>query len=254
MENTAQFIGRFHMLLLHLPIAFLALLGVMELLTLSRKWGHVTASVRTILTLTVPAALLTAACGWLLAREGGYNEDLLFWHRWSGVATAVLTCAMLWAYTSARLALYRVMLVVAIGLVGVSGHLGGAMTHGRDYLTEYAPQWFRTLLGSENNRPSAGNGSPYAAVEVVLSEYCVGCHGEEKDKGGLRVDSLEYILAGGDSGPSVVFGDAEASLLLSRIALPLDDDDHMPPEGKPQPSEADIALVSAWILEGAAEP
>jgi mono/diheme cytochrome c family protein len=84
----------------------------------------------------------------------------------------------------------------------------------------------------------------------VLERYCAGCHGAERQKGRLRLDSLAHLLAGGASGPVVVPGDPEASPLFRRLLLPLDTEDHMPPAGKPQPSAAEIERLRAWIRAG----
>ena len=87
-------------------------------------------------------------------------------------------------------------------------------------------------------------------VAPVLAAKCAGCHGEEKQKGKLRLDSLEAILAGSD-GENVVPGDPAASLFIERIHLPLDDDDHMPPEDKEQLTANEIKLLEFWIKSGA---
>jgi YHS domain-containing protein len=90
-----------------------------------------------------------------------------------------------------------------------------------------------------------------AAVQPILNQYCGSCHGHEKVKGGLRLHSFEALRKGGDSGPALQPGDASGSLLLRRILLPLSHDDHMPPEGKPQPTADDVALLRWWIDAGA---
>ena len=59
------------------------------------------------------------------------------------------------------------------------------------------------------------------------------------------------MLKGGQSGPVIVPGQAAQSELLRRVRLPLDDQDHMPPEGKPQPAPEDLALLEWWVEAGA---
>jgi hypothetical protein len=61
------------------------------------------------------------------------------------------------------------------------------------------------------------------------------------------------LLSGGDTGPAVAPRDPAHSVLVTRIRAPLDDDDHMPPEGEAQLSADDIALIVAWIDSGASE-
>src|SRR5690349_5996481 len=84
-----QFIGRFHPVLVHLPIGFLFLLGLLELLALRPNSKHLSSASRAILITSVVATLGAALTGWLLAGAGGYNDALLFQHRWAGVAVAV---------------------------------------------------------------------------------------------------------------------------------------------------------------------
>ncbi|MDF1824445.1 MAG: hypothetical protein P1U68_07370 [Verrucomicrobiales bacterium] len=88
-------------------------------------------------------------------------------------------------------------------------------------------------------------------VAPVLSARCASCHGEEKQKGKLRIDSLEAIIKGGNEGPSVVPGNLDESSLIQRVYLPLDDDEHMPPEGKDQLSAQETAVIAFWINSGA---
>jgi hypothetical protein len=87
-------------------------------------------------------------------------------------------------------------------------------------------------------------------VSHIVEAKCVGCHGEEKQKGKLRLDSLEHILQGSD-GENVVPGDPAASLFVERILLPADDDDHMPPEDKDQLTANEIKVLEFWVKSGA---
>jgi len=87
---------------------------------------------------------------------------------------------------------------------------------------------------------------PKAALRILRDE-CLGCHKPGKAKGGLLLTTPEKILAGGDSGPSIVPGKAEKSLLYE-VLLP-DADDHMPP--KKQLPDSAIAAIKTWINTGA---
>lgn len=90
-------------------------------------------------------------------------------------------------------------------------------------------------------------------VEPLLTKNCYECHSHEakKAKGGLVVDSLNPMLKGGDLGPALIPGDAEASLLYEVITYH-DDDLQMPPDGKLD--DLDITKVREWIELGAAHP
>ncbi len=90
-----------------------------------------------------------------------------------------------------------------------------------------------------------------ALIAPLLAERCTGCHGAERAKGGLRLHTPEAIRAGGTSGAAFVAGDAEASELLRRLKLPLADEEHMPPEDKPQLDPLAQSLLAGWIRAGA---
>ncbi len=91
-------------------------------------------------------------------------------------------------------------------------------------------------------------------VLPILEAKCVSCHGAEKAKGKLRMHTFADAMKGGGDGPTtIVAGKPDDSLALVRIALPNDDDEHMPPSDEPQLTKAEIALLKWWIAEGASE-
>ena len=90
-----------------------------------------------------------------------------------------------------------------------------------------------------------------AVAQPVFTEYCISCHGPEKAKGKLRLDSYEAIIKGGSSGPVVVAKKSAESDMIRRLQLPAAHDDHMPPDGKPQPTADDLVLLKWWIDTGA---
>jgi mono/diheme cytochrome c family protein len=88
-------------------------------------------------------------------------------------------------------------------------------------------------------------------VRPLLAESCQGCHGPDKHKGGLRLDSRDAVLAGGDSGPAVVPGDPEKSRLVHAVRYG-DARLHMPPKEKLTPEQ--VAVLTAWVKMGAPWP
>ena len=85
-------------------------------------------------------------------------------------------------------------------------------------------------------------------IAPLLKAKCVSCHGPDKQEGGLRLDSLEAALQGGDSGPAIVPGDAAKSLLVKAVRF---DDPalQMPPKDR-LPAEP-VKAFSQWINDGA---
>lgn len=90
-----------------------------------------------------------------------------------------------------------------------------------------------------------------ARVAPILDRHCVVCHGPEKQKAGLRVDSFEHVMRGAESGVVVKPGAAKESELYRRITLPADYDEVMPSDGKPLLSEAEKKVIELWIAAGA---
>ena len=87
-----------------------------------------------------------------------------------------------------------------------------------------------------------------ARVRPILVDQCLKCHGPKKQSSGLRLDSREAVLKGGDSGPAVVLGKPEESLLVQAVAR-THAELKMPPAGKlPEPS---VAILRQWVGLGA---
>jgi uncharacterized membrane protein len=90
-------------------------------------------------------------------------------------------------------------------------------------------------------------------IQPILRRRCSECHGAEKHKADLRLDTLEELLRGGQDGPVLQAGQANKSPLIQCMLSGLDVDGHMPPEGQPQPTHEEIALIEWWINKGAPE-
>lgn len=86
----------------------------------------------------------------------------------------------------------------------------------------------------------------FDAAAAVLSQHCISCHGPDKSKGGLRLDNHEAFLSGGDNEDAINMDKPGESHLLKVISLPHDDDDIMPPKGRPL-NEEEIASLRAWF-------
>lgn len=267
--DAALFFGRFHPLIVHLPIGFFLLVAAGEAATFHPKLRD---RVEPVLGLLIPisaaAALGAFLMGQLLALEGGFPAQALQWHR-RLTMFAVMGMAACWVAFDRQHQnggqgrwLYRGIMGATLGLLSLGAHFGGTMTRGEAYLSKYAPGPLKPLLGgAEPKKPAAepaqavpAGAEPLVFKDVVLpilTEHCVECHGTEKQKGKLRLDSLEELMKGGENGATVVAGLAAKSPLLQRMLLPVSDDDRMPPEGKPSPKPEALALIEFWIERGA---
>jgi hypothetical protein len=84
-------------------------------------------------------------------------------------------------------------------------------------------------------------------VWPIFKRHCVGCHTEKKDKGGLRMDDVAALFKGGKTGPLLVVGHPEKSLLISQIS----GDKPEMPENEPPLTAAKVRLLEKWIAQGA---
>lgn len=103
---------------------------------------------------------------------------------------------------------------------------------------------------SGDSLPSAEQSSHFEQkIRPVLVQQCIQCHGQSKQEGSLRLDSREYLLSGGDSGPAIAIGLAQESLLIEALHH---QGFEMPPTGKLP--ERTIAQFERWIADGAIWP
>jgi uncharacterized membrane protein len=110
------------------------------------------------------------------------------------------------------------------------------------------------VLETENNVPAVAENPVFLyqdLIKPILEQRCYSCHGPSKSKADLRLDSPDFIKQGGENGAILVAGNTEKSTLYSYLVLPMDDDMHMPPEGKPQVTEQQVQLIRLWIEKGA---
>jgi uncharacterized membrane protein len=256
------FFGHLHPLLVHLPIGMLAALTALEAAAWIPRFKNANASAGFILALASPLAVVAAVCGWLLSLEGGYDETLLEWHKWLGIGTASGCAVAAILYWRKKFNSYRAILFATAALLMATGHLGGSLTHGSDFLTRYAPgplkKWLRLSGEGAPAKPTVFKDpqqfSVFEAIILpILENKCVACHGATKAKASLRYDSYENLMKGGEDGDVVMPGDSTHSPMVQRPMLPADSDDHMPPAGKPQLTPEEIALLKWWVDAGAPE-
>ncbi len=261
-ENPAQtliFVGKFHPLFLHLPIGMLVIVVMMEALAKFQERKSHASMPLAMATLT---SVLAVVFGYILMRSNTYPEDAIDSHLYSGV---IFTVCLIWTLffklrfneTGRGQSSYWTLLIVSTALMFAAGHYGGVITHG-DPLDE-AP-WNKDEDAEGRKRgvhvhagdDQLGQRMVYEDLIVpILEERCYKCHGPKKKKGKLRLDTYEAMLKGGDEGPSLVPGDVAKSLMVEFIRLPMDDEYRMPPEDKPQLTEAETEVIEWWVKIGA---
>jgi uncharacterized membrane protein len=248
--ELAQFFGRFHPLAVHIPIALLLLVPILECATLARERSHLRQSAGFVLGLATVAAIASAWLGWLLAWSGGYEGSLVTRHMWGGISLAAVSLAC-WGFHRWKRSVYAVALLATVGLMIWTSDQGGKLTHGENFLTEHLPAPLRHWLG-EGKKTEVDPTSFYAMrAQPIFEDKCVLCHNAGKFKGKLRLDSYEHVMRGGKDGLVIHPGEPGKSELFRRVTLPPDNRDFMPAEGKPALNAAETKIIEVWIAAGA---
>lgn len=239
LPNLVAWLGRWHPVVLHFPIVLL-LVAIFLGLT-----GRTVP--RLLLTAAALSALVTAISGFFLGTESGIKGDLLFWHQWMGAGVALISAIWFWLDGNGlgQKMVTKGLQVILIGLVGFTGHYGGMVTHGEDFLA---------LPTKRKKEKIPDNPLIYNdVVGMILDDNCVKCHNANKQKGELLMTSLTDLRKGGESGTSFVPGEPDKSEMMRRLYLSKEDEEHMPPEGEKQLTEAEIQILERWIALGASD-
>lgn len=238
-------LANLHPLLVHLPIG---IIFIGFLLELWQRRSHTKLSKEVILFILGNAvffALLSVATGWFLGDSGGYDQVMLDRHKWLGIAFTATAIGLFlikkreeaWAKK-----IYLPLFAVSLLLLTLTGHFGGNMTHGEDFLFADSKKQGVEIENIEEAQVFT------QVINPILDRKCVSCHNPNKIKGGLQLHTQAAILAGGDSG-SLFDSIAEfnSNLLMHRTHLPMEDEEHMPPKGKMQLTEEEKLLLHWWV-------
>jgi len=262
MEDSSDlwlFIGRFHPLIVHLPIGFILLAFLMELMAKIPRFKHLEQSVSFVLSLGILTSVGAALFGYLLSLSGEYQGSTLKWHLYLGLATLGLAIVALVLKSRASGTAYFTALSASVICLTFTGHLGGNLTHGSDYLVRYMPNKLRLMAGLPPKQTSTAPKITNLEEAIIFDDFikpitdskCESCHNAEKTKGDLRLDIKEGFLKGGENGPSLAPGQPAQSELFKRVKLPKDHEDVMPPDGKKPLNGDEIALLEWWITHEA---
>lgn len=249
LPEIGEVFGRMHPLLLHLPIGAMSMLFLFHLY--QRYHESSLPQNDSLMGVGLHAnaffAVVTALAGLFLSQEGGYSDSLVI-HKWTGIGFNWIAWGLLLGWEKyASKGWYGISWGVGVLVMAISGHLGGELTHGDNYI-------FQPLDKKEEVPIATLESTVYeAAILPILQSKCFSCHNEKKSKGGLTLSNWEGIQRGGDHGAVWMAGTAANSLLIKRVNLSLEDEEHMPPKGKVQLLEEEIELIGQWIGEGADE-
>ncbi len=230
--------GKFHPLVLHLPIGLWT--GVVVLFLLRKRISEYAYLSQIFWSITAVGAAFTALAGMILALGGDYENGQISNHKYSGVALSLLFWVAVvffekiyqrsWAY------------ILISGLLIAVGHWGGEITHGENYFSF-----------ASKNEPVNPENVYQSLVQPILKEKCISCHSSSKTKGKLNLETVTLMRKGGENGPVLVNGNALESHMMKLIFLPIEDKMHMPPKSKTQLTDEEKEILTEWINAGASE-
>ncbi len=318
-------LGRLHPMVVHFPIALLTMAAVIELLHVARRRTVPSEAGTYCLAFGVIGALAAVCLGTVNAghqavvgeaAQAVERHQVMGWISLGAAAAALGVGQMARRARRVRtVAVYVGLVLATSAVVGATGHLGGGLVYGEDYLTGVLP-WnqraepveTRAAAPAPASAPVTGPApvlsaalTPLAAVPTreavpapastvapvpaaktaphglvpspaavpaeaqaaeavdftrdvmpIFKRTCVECHGPDKVKARLRMDSVEALQKGGKSGALLKPGDPENSLVLRRV-LGLDGEDQMPLDKDPL-TEKQIDTLRRWIAAGASYP
>ena len=249
MDSIINFIGHFHPLLVHLPIGILLFAILIHWLAQKEKYVLFKNIVPFSYLIGAGSAIVTCISGLALSTNVEYDTQTLFYHQWLGIFLALVSLLGVYFTKKNKARELKWAAITLLVLIFLTGHFGGTLTHGADYLTKGLKSKKATKA-----RPNFSNVQEAILfediIQPILEEKCYGCHSDIKQKGKLRLDSKEWILKGGEDGLVFHQGSALNSPLYKKIILDPLDEKHMPPKGKPQITEKERVLIEWWINSG----
>lgn len=245
-----QVFGRMHPLLLHFPIV-LTLIFVAILFLAPKKLFNeqrLREFTEWFLLLSAFTCSVTALMGFFLSRDGGYDQEAIAWHKWTGILLPFILFIVysFRDYIFNKIFFARAVAVCIALFITAAAHYGGVITHGENFVLQpMTPEKTKVI-------PSLEEAVVFAdMVQPILDKKCLSCHNNKKAKGELIMETRELLLKGGKSGKLWDSTQADLGLVMKRIHLPLEDKKHMPPSGKPQLTDEEVAILHAWIKAGA---
>ncbi len=221
-NNILLFFGNFHPLVLHLPIGALIGVFLLEIVNYIKPQLKLDNANNVLLWFCAISLIPAVVFGFFLASSGGYNKEVLAFHKWLGWSTALLCVWLLvlrlWAYTKSKnhIKAYQIILFVNVILLSFAGHYGGSLTHGANYLTKDMPDGLKDFFGVEKTESESILSSIKAlkesknddevnevneafvfadTIHPIMDKNCFVCHNANKQKGDLRLDNVSWDMA-----------------------------------------------------------
>ena len=242
-NDVLLWFGKLHPLVLHFPIV-LGIAIVIYFIFFQHKALEENTE-KFILVGNAVMASMVALLGLFLSKQDAYDNDTLNLHKWGGLSIALISWLLIYLKNIATNFKKIIALTYLLVLLFFTHH-GALLTHGENALSiptqAVAVEEVKTVDSSLTVYEKA--------IAPILAQKCVSCHGPDKVKGNLQLQSPELIVKGGKDGNILNSIQNEEALLLQRIHLPNADEKHMPPADKLQLTLEELTLVTKWVKAG----
>jgi mono/diheme cytochrome c family protein len=235
--------GKLHPLVLHFPIV-IGIAIVIYFLFFQHKALEENTE-KFILVGNALMASMVALLGLFLSKQDAYDNDTLNLHKWGGLSITLISWLLIYIKKFAT----NYKKIIALGYLLVLlffTHQGALLTHGENALSIPTP----AVVVVEVKTVDSSLTVYEKAIAPILAQKCVSCHGPDKVKGKLQLQSPELILKGGKDGNILNGIQNEEALILQRIHLPNADEKHMPPIDKLQLTLEELTLLNKWVKAG----
>ena len=241
-NDVLLWFGKLHPLVLHFPIVIGIAIVIYFLFFQNKALEENTE--RFILVGNALMASMVALLGLFLSKQDAYDTNTLNLHKWGGLSIAFISCLLIYIKNST--ANYKkIIALVYLFVLLFFTHQGALLTHGENALSIPTP-----VVAVEVKTVDSSLSVYEKAIAPILTQKCVSCHGPDKVKGKLQLQSPELIIKGGKDGNILTSFHNEEALLLQRIHLPNADEKHMPPDGKLQLTLEELTLLTKWVKAG----
>jgi mono/diheme cytochrome c family protein len=241
-NDVLLWFGKLHPLVLHFPIVIGIAIVIYFLFFQNKALEENTE--KFILVGNALMASMVALLGLFLSKQDAYDTNTLNLHKWGGLSIAFVSWLLI--YIKNITANYKkIIALVYLFVLLFFTHQGALLTHGENALSIPTP-----VVAVEVKTVDSSLSVYEKAIAPILTQKCVSCHGPDKVKGKLQLQSPELIIKGGKDGNILTSFHNEEALLLQRIHLPNADEKHMPPDGKLQLTLEELTLLTKWVKAG----
>ena len=220
-----EFFGHFHPVIVHLPIGVLLVALLLQWLATKEKYATVRPVIPVVLLIGSVAAIFTSITGYFLSISDDYDQSLVNWHMWMAIGVVLVSLILYTKEVNPKVEVSKKLLSIGLLiLIMLTGHFGGSLTHGSDYLSK---PFFKMFSADSVETtvikplPNVQEALAYDdVVRPILETKCYSCHNENKQKGKLRMDDPTFLLKGGKHGKIIDFENVDSSELFQRLLLP----------------------------------